>query len=76
MAELPLADREIVIAYVYGRLTFEEIGLLVGISSGCNVVAASRIARELQAERRTGIIVTVLCDSAEKYLGEHFWEEE
>jgi cysteine synthase B len=57
------------------RLAREE-GLLVGISSGCNVVAASRIARELHAEGRTGIIVTVLCDSAEKYLGEHFWEEE
>ena len=57
------------------RLAREE-GLLVGISSGCNVVAASQIARELQAEGRTGIIVTVLCDSAEKYLGEHFWEEE
>jgi cysteine synthase B len=24
----------------------------------------------------TGMIVTVLCDSAEKYLSEHFWEEE
>jgi S-sulfo-L-cysteine synthase (O-acetyl-L-serine-dependent) len=57
------------------RLAREE-GLLVGISSGCNVVAASQIARELQAEGRSGIIVTVLCDSAEKYLGEHFWEEE
>jgi cysteine synthase B len=57
------------------RLAREE-GLLVGISSGCNVVAAAQIARELQAEGRTGIIVTVLCDSAEKYLGEHFWEEE
>jgi len=57
------------------RLAREE-GLLVGISSGCNVVAASQIARDLRAEGRTGIIVTVLCDSAEKYLGEHFWEEE
>jgi S-sulfo-L-cysteine synthase (O-acetyl-L-serine-dependent) len=57
------------------RLAREE-GLLVGISSGCNVVAASQIARELHAEGRTGIIVTVLCDSAEKYLGDHFWEEE
>jgi S-sulfo-L-cysteine synthase (O-acetyl-L-serine-dependent) len=57
------------------RLAREE-GLLVGISSGCNVVAAFQIARELVSEGRTGIIVTVLCDSAEKYLGEHFWEEE
>jgi RNA polymerase sigma factor (sigma-70 family) len=33
LAELPLADREIVIAYVYGRLTFDEIGPLVGVSA-------------------------------------------
>ncbi len=33
LAELPLADREIVIARVYGGLTFEEIGKLVGLSS-------------------------------------------
>jgi RNA polymerase sigma-70 factor (ECF subfamily) len=33
LAELSLADREIVIAYVYGRLTFDEIALLVGISA-------------------------------------------
>jgi cysteine synthase len=24
----------------------------------------------------SGTIVTVLCDSAEKYLSEHFWDEE
>ena len=63
-------------AYRMVRRLAREEGLLVGISSGCNVVAASQIARELQAEGRTGIIVTILCDSAEKYLGEHFWEEE
>jgi S-sulfo-L-cysteine synthase (O-acetyl-L-serine-dependent) len=57
------------------RLAREE-GLLVGISSGCNVVAALEIARGLQAEGRTGMIVTVLCDSAEKYLSDHFWDEE
>jgi RNA polymerase sigma factor (sigma-70 family) len=32
LAELPLAEREIVIAYIYGRLTFDEIGTLVGTS--------------------------------------------
>jgi cysteine synthase B len=63
-------------AYRMVRRLAREEGLLVGISSGCNVVAASQIARELVSEGRTGIIVTVLCDSAEKYLGEHFWEEE
>jgi RNA polymerase sigma factor (sigma-70 family) len=33
LAELPLADREIVIAYWWGRLTFDEIARLVGTSS-------------------------------------------
>ena len=33
LAELPLAEREIVIAYVWGQLTFAEIGRLVGVST-------------------------------------------
>jgi S-sulfo-L-cysteine synthase (O-acetyl-L-serine-dependent) len=57
------------------RLAREE-GLLVGISSGCNVLAATQIAEQLKAEGREGMIVTMLCDSAEKYLSEHFWDEE
>jgi cysteine synthase B len=52
------------------RLAREE-GLLVGISSGANVAAALKVAR--QAGR--GVYVTVFCDSADKYLSEHFWEE-
>ena len=63
-------------AYAMVRRLAREEGLLVGISSGCNVVAALQIARELRARGQTGIIVTVLCDSAEKYLSDHFWEEE
>jgi len=62
-------------AYAMVRRLAREEGLLVGISSGCNVVAALQIARELQAEGRQGMIVTVLCDSAEKYLSDHFWDE-
>jgi cysteine synthase B len=62
-------------AYAMVRRLAREEGLLVGISSGCNVVAALQIARELHAEGRGGMIVTVLCDSAEKYLSDHFWEE-
>ncbi len=46
------------------RLTREE-GLLVGISSGANVWAAVRVARELGAGKR---VVTVLCDTGERYL--------
>ncbi|HEY2760199.1 MAG TPA: sigma-70 family RNA polymerase sigma factor [Pirellulales bacterium] len=33
LAELPLPDREIVIAYLWGRLTFAEIAEVVGTSS-------------------------------------------
>jgi RNA polymerase sigma factor (sigma-70 family) len=33
LAELPLEDREIVIAHVWGRLTFQEIATLVGTSA-------------------------------------------
>ena len=33
------------------------------------------LAREIAARGETGVIVTVLCDSADKYLSEHFWDE-
>ncbi|HEX8913538.1 MAG TPA: cysteine synthase family protein [Humisphaera sp.] len=52
------------------RLAREE-GYLVGVSSGANMAAAMRIASEL----REGVVVTVLCDSAAKYLSEEFWSE-
>ena len=57
------------------RLAREE-GLLVGISSGANVVAALRLGRELYAAGQTAVIVTIFCDSADKYLSENFWDEE
>ncbi len=63
-------------AYAMVRRLAREEGLLVGISSGCNVHAATLVARKLVARGEPGTIVTVLCDSAEKYLSEHFWDEE
>jgi cysteine synthase B len=57
------------------RLAREE-GLLVGISGAGNVVAALTLAAELHAQGREGVIVTILCDSADKYLSEHFWDED
>jgi cysteine synthase B len=51
-------------------------GLLVGVSSGGNVSAALQVARDLASRRESGLIVTILCDSADKYLSEHFWDEE
>ena len=63
-------------AYRMVRRLAREEALLVGISSGCNVHAATVLARELAGRKETGTIVTMLCDSAEKYLSEHFWDEE
>ena len=63
-------------AYRMVRRLAREEGLLVGISSGCNVHAASMLARQLAERGESAMIVTMLCDSAEKYLSEHFWDEE
>jgi cysteine synthase B len=52
------------------RLAREE-GLLVGVSSGANLVAAMNVAKTLT----DGVIVTVFCDSAAKYLSESFWTD-
>jgi cysteine synthase B len=62
-------------AYRMVRRLAREEGLLVGISSGCNVHASTLLARDLAGRGEPAMIVTVLCDSAEKYLSEHFWDE-
>jgi cysteine synthase B len=49
------------------RLARQE-GLLVGVSAGANVVAAMRVARP------PAVVVTILCDTGERYLTERFWE--
>jgi cysteine synthase B len=63
-------------AYRMVRLLAREEGLLVGISSGANVVAALRLGREMYDAGQTAVIVTIFCDSADKYLSENFWDEE
>ena len=56
------------------RLAREE-GVLVGISAGANVSAAVRVAQRLHQQGKPGVIVTILCDSADKYLSEKFWDD-
>jgi len=74
-----LADRNLEIeteaAYAMARRLAREEGLLVGISAAAAVVASLQIAREEAAARRSATIVTVLPDSAEKYLSDRFWED-
>jgi cysteine synthase A len=50
------------------RLAREE-GLLVGISSGANVFAACQVAEAMAADH---VVVTVLCDTGERYLSVTF----
>ena len=74
-----LADRQLEVeteaAYAMAKQLAREEGLLVGISAAAAVVASAQIAREEAASGRTAVIVTVLPDSADRYLSERFWEE-
>ena len=75
-----VADREFEgeteAAYDMARRLARDEGLLVGISAAAAVCASLKIAREEAAAGRSAMIVTVLPDSADKYLSERFWEEE
>ena len=55
------------------RLAREE-GILGGISAGANVAVALRLAADGAYENRT--IVTVVCDTGERYLSTWLYEEE
>jgi cysteine synthase B len=74
-----LADRALEVeteaAYAMAKQLAREEGLLAGISAAAAVVASLQIAREESAAGRPAVIVTVLPDSAEKYLSERFWED-
>jgi S-sulfo-L-cysteine synthase (O-acetyl-L-serine-dependent) len=75
-----LADRQLEVeteaAYAMVKQLAREEGVLVGISAAAAVVACIEIAREEAASGRDSVIVTVLADSADKYLSERFWEED
>jgi cysteine synthase len=52
-------------AYQTAKLLAKKEGLLVGISSGANVAAAQKVAAELGPGKN---VVTVLCDTGERYI--------
>jgi cysteine synthase B len=63
-------------AYTMVRRAAREEGMLMGISSGGNLVAALEIAKREVASGRPAVIVTIICDGAVKYLSEHFWDDQ
>lgn len=74
-----LADRNIEMeteaAYAMAKRLGRTEGVLVGVSSAAAVAASLIIAEEEAAKGREAVIVTILADSADKYLSERFWEE-
>jgi S-sulfo-L-cysteine synthase (O-acetyl-L-serine-dependent) len=62
-------------AYAMVRRAAREEGLLIGISAGGNLHAAVTLGRELAERGEKAVIVTILCDGADKYLSEHFWDD-
>ena len=76
-----LADQNLEIstedAYAMARQLSRGAGLLVGVSAAAAVVGCLKIARELPIKKgQEAVIVTILCDSGEKYLSERFWTEQ
>jgi len=59
-------------AFAMARKVAREEGLLVGISAGANLYAAYQTA--LKPENKGKTIVTILCDTAERYLSTELFE--
>jgi cysteine synthase B len=74
-----LADRNLDMpterAYLMAKRLGKTQGLLVGVSAAAAVAASLDIAEEEASAGREAVIVTILCDSADKYLSERFWTE-
>ena len=73
-----LADENLEIAtedaHAMARRLAREQGLLVGVSAAAAVVGSLQVAERLKIDEQA-TIVTILCDSGEKYLSERFWHE-
>jgi cysteine synthase B len=62
-------------AYAMCLRLARKSGILVGVSAGAAAATALQIAEREHTAGREAIIVTILCDSAEKYMSERFWAE-
>lgn len=59
-------------AYAMAQKVAKEEGLLIGISAGANLYAALQIAKREKNKNKT--IVTILCDTAERYLSTELFD--
>ncbi len=66
---IAVSDKE---AFAMAKKVAKEEGLLVGISSGANLHAAMQVAS--RPENRGKTIVTILCDTAERYLSTELFD--
>ena len=62
-------------AYTMAKELGRKDGLLVGVSAAGAVATSLQIAEQEARAGREALIVTILCDSADKYLSERFWRE-
>jgi cysteine synthase B len=69
---MPIATED---AYSMAKRLAREEGLLVGISAAAAVVGSLKVA-ENRKKGQSAVLVSILCDSGDKYLSERFWEEE
>ncbi|MFS2222468.1 PLP-dependent cysteine synthase family protein [Pantoea sp. B65] len=51
------------------------LGRKVGASTGTNIWGALQVAKEMRQQGRQGAIVTLLCDSGERYLDSYYHPE-
>src|ERR1700677_482709 len=62
-------------AYEMAKHLGRTEGLLLGISAAAAVAASVKIGEEVSRAGKNAVIVTILCDSADKYRSERFWEQ-
>jgi cysteine synthase B len=62
-------------AYAMAKWLGRHQGLLVGVSAAAAVAASLEVAEAEYAAGREAVVVTILCDSADKYLSERFWSD-
>ena len=63
-------------AYAMAKWLGRHQGLLVGVSAAAATAAAVQVAEAAAAQGREAVIVTILCDGADKYMSERFWRED